>query len=82
MEISDYKTVGEWYDSMKAEGISVPLDACDALSQAMEKLSLTFQNAYNLFTNKGKLILVNRAYVLDLSVRELWEAKAKPSRLH
>ena len=82
MEISDYKTVGEWYDSMKAEGISVPLDACDALSQAMEKLNLTFQNAYNLFTDKDKLILVNRTFILDLSVRELWEAKAKPSRLH
>ncbi len=82
MEISDYKSVGEWYDSMKAEGISVPLAACQALSVAMEKLSLDFPRAYGFLVASGKLILEDKTYILDLSVSELLEAKAKPSRLH
>lgn len=82
MEISDYSSVGEWYESMKAEGYSVPLAACQALSVAMEKLNLSFQDAYRLLIKKDKLILEDKFYILDFSYRKLWEAKAGPSRTH
>ena len=51
--------------------------ACHALCQAIEKLNLSFPEAYQFLLEKDKLILENKTYVVDLSASKLWEVEDK-----
>jgi len=73
LNISDYKSVGEFYEDAKKQGYSVPLQICIGLSQLIKAKNLTFQEAYEFLLKNNKIILVGRTYIYDLSASKLWE---------
>jgi len=80
MDIWRYRTVGGWFESARAKGYSVPLQACMALDQTMKKLNLSLADAYELLMKKKKLILVGKVYIAALSISGLWhKVKRKKS---
>jgi hypothetical protein len=66
----EFASVGEWYEAMKAEGYSVPLQLCQALSLAMKQHDLSLPDALMQFWLTGKLIPVGKTYIFDLSALE------------
>ena len=82
MNISRYRSAGGWFDSARAKGFSIPLQTCRALDQTMEKLNITFPQAYNFLVKKGKLILCEKTYILDLSVWQLLGRVKRKKRRH
>jgi hypothetical protein len=60
---------------MRARGVSVPLEACRGLSQAMRHLELDFPTTFRLFWKHGKIWLVERFLIYDLTADALWRAR-------
>ena len=64
---SQYKTVGEFYNDARARGYRVPLPMCNGLTQLMKSRELNFSEAYSLLLAEGKIILVAKHFIFDLS---------------
>jgi len=77
MEIYEYKTVGDFYNSAGAEGYKIPVQMCHGLSQLMQAKDLTFQQAYEYLLKEGKIYLASKVYVYDLSANKLWIPNTK-----
>ena len=75
LNIDAHDSVGGWFDEMRARGISVPLDACRGLSQAMGHLDLDFPTTFRLLWSHGKILLAERSLVYDLSASSLWQGR-------
>lgn len=72
---SEYQSVGEWYEDLKREGYSVPLQLCHALSQLMKKDGSTFEEAYKILQEQNRIFIEGNMFIFDLS-----EKKAIPKR--
>lgn len=73
MDLTKYKTIGEWFEDIKVQGYSAPLPMCHGLSKVMEKYNLSFHEAYKLLEGEGKIILKGKTFFFDLSASKLWE---------
>lgn len=73
MDISKYKSTGDFYRDAKVGGFSVPLPMCAGLSQLMQKKGLTFPEAYSLLSEKEKIILAGTTFIYKLDANKLWE---------
>jgi hypothetical protein len=66
-----YISVGEWYQEMRAQGYSVPLQLCVGLSRLIKKYNLTFDEAFNFMVKHEKVMLVGRTFIYDLTADNL-----------
>ena len=73
MDISKYKSVGEFYEDSKKHGYSVPLCMCACLSKLMEQRGLNFQEAYNFVWERKLIFLSGRFHLYDLTADKLWK---------
>ncbi len=73
LNIQGHESPGTWLQEMRARGFMVPLPLCHGVSQAMERLSLSFAEAFRLLWKNGKILLTDRVLIYDLSARKLWE---------
>ena len=71
MDVSKYKSVGEWRDALIAQGWSIGTPACWALSRTMDVLGLSFQEAMDFLLRNEKLAFANQTVYTDLSWQEL-----------
>ena len=67
MDYKKYKTVGEWSDDARKQDYSIPLQAKWALSLEMEIFQESFPEACEKFIKEGKLLLVNKTYIFNIS---------------
>lgn len=67
MELTKYKSVGEWYEDIKAHGYTAPLTMCHQLDQTMKKYKLTFAETFNLFLTQNKIFVRGKMFIFDLS---------------
>jgi hypothetical protein len=72
INISKYKSVGEFYEDMKKQGYFVPLCMCACLSKLMQQRRLSFQEAYNFLWGRKSIFLVGKFYIYDLTADKLW----------
>jgi len=73
MDISKYKTVGEFYEDIKKQGYSAPLCMCACLSKLMEQKGLDFQEAYNFLWERKLIFLSGMFFFYDLAADKLWK---------
>lgn len=66
-----FHSVGDWYETARKEGYSVPLEMCRGLETVMEKYQMTFPKAFELLERNEKILLEGKTYVYDLSPIEL-----------
>jgi len=66
MDIDEYKTVGEWYKKMKADGFDVPLALYHTLIKLMDDKKISFQDAYRELEREGRIKVINRVINFDL----------------
>ena len=71
MDVSKYKSVGEWRDALIAQGWSIGTPACWALSRTMDVLGLSFQEAMDFLLRNEKLACSGRTVLTDLSFQTL-----------
>jgi len=67
MDLSKYKTVGEFYEDSKKLGYNVPLQLCHAVKIKMETENLSFQDAFNFFQSEGKIIRRGKVFLFDMT---------------
>jgi hypothetical protein len=67
MELENYKTAGEWYESMRNEGFTVPLALCIEVSKFMKKYNCTFPEAFKFLVDNKKIFLAGKSYIYDLT---------------
>ncbi len=73
MDVSKYKSVGEWRDALIAQGWSIGTPACWALSRTMDVLGLSIQEAMDFLVRNEKLAFSGRTVLTDLSFQTLLE---------
>ncbi|MBU2028869.1 hypothetical protein KJ761_03185 [Patescibacteria group bacterium] len=78
LDISKYKTTGEFHDAIRASEYSAPLILCGGLDTLMKAKGLTFQEAFKLLLDNKKIILAGKTYIYDLSASKLWEENKIP----
>ena len=67
MDYKNYTQAGEWYkDALKA-GYSVNTAMMHAITGTMEKLNMSFPEAFAFLEEHRKIILEGKVYVFDLS---------------
>jgi hypothetical protein len=71
MNISNYKTVVEFYEDAKRQGYSLPLALCAKLSKLIKERGLTLQEAYNFLYERELIILVGKTFIYNLSADKL-----------
>ena len=69
--LDKFLTVGEWYETMKLGGFSVPLQLCIGLSKSIKRHNLTFDEAYKFLEDNEKIILIGKCYIYDMTGDEL-----------
>jgi hypothetical protein len=66
--ISEYTSVGEWKDDVEQDGYITGTQVCRGISTTMSKNKMTFAEAYEYLMKSGKLFLVGKNFVIDVSV--------------
>ncbi len=56
MDVSKYKTVGEWYADVRGR---VPIQMAQALEKVMKERKLTLPQAYRLLVELGQIIEID-----------------------
>jgi len=69
--LEQYKSVGEWYNHFRTNGYSIPLQLCIGLTKVMKGHNFTFAQAFKFLGGNGKIILVGRLFIYDMSGDEL-----------
>ena len=67
MDITEFKTAGEWYKKMKADNFTVPLSLYYALIKLMEDKHITLSTAYEELFNQGQIKIVNKNIIFNLN---------------
>lgn len=62
MNISEYKSAGEWHSKLKEEGYLIPPEAGRILTTLMKRYNLSFFDAYNRAINDGGIVLQDKMY--------------------
>lgn len=78
LDISKYKTVGEFHDAIRASEYSAPSSLYQGLCSLVEAKKLTFQEAFKFLLDNKKIILAGKTYIYDLSASKLWEENKIP----
>lgn len=73
LDISKFKTVGEFHDAIRASEYTAPLALYQGLDSLMKAKSISFQDAYKFLADNKKIIIAGGKYFYDLSSSELWE---------
>ena len=69
-QLSEYTTVGAWYEDARKHGWRVPLQLCQGVGQVMKRENLSFADAFAKLKNDGKITVVGKTYIFDLSALE------------
>lgn len=75
LDISKFKTVGEFHDGIVASKYTASPDLYRGLQSLMKAKELTFQEAFKFLLDNKKVFVIDNCYVYDLSARKLWEKK-------
>jgi len=67
MKIDNYKSVSNWYKTMKYEGYEIPLTLYHTLSKMVNENNISFQQAYLELEKRGKVKIVNKKFDFYLS---------------
>lgn len=67
MDINEFKTAGEWYKKMKADGFTVPLSLYHSIIKLMKDERIPFQEAYQELEAKGRIKVINKIVTFDLN---------------
>ena len=67
METEDFRTVGDWYRKMKAEGYTVPLTLYYTLEKMIKDKKITFAQAYDELSSKNRIQISNKNVIFNLN---------------
>ena len=75
MDIEGFKTAGEWYRKMKADGYQIPLSLYHTLIKLMKDERISFQDAYKALEDKGRIKVINKTINFDLNEKQFIKNK-------
>jgi len=70
MDVSRFKSVSEWFEAARAEGLRFPLAMPQGLGAGMNELKLSFPETFNLFVQKRIIVPIGNSYIYVLREHE------------